>query len=67
MFLFILIDNIFLNFKMKEDYIEEKFIGNASIEDEKLRALIEEIKSCRFIEDKLIIVHNEISSLEDLI
>ena len=52
---------------MKEDYIEEKFIGNASIEDEKLRALIEEIKSCRFIEDKLIIVHNEISSLEDLI
>lgn len=61
------LDNIFLNFKMKEDYIEEKFIGNASIEDEKLRALIEEIKSCRFIEDKLIIIHNEISSLEDLI
>lgn len=61
------LDNIFLNFKMKEDYIEEKFIGNASIEDKKLRALIEEIKSCRFIEDKLIIVHNEISSLEDLI
>lgn len=37
------------------------------MEDKKLRALIEEIKSCRFIEDKLIIVHNEISSLEDLI
>ena len=37
------------------------------MDDEKLRELIDEIRACRFIKDKIIIIHNEVKSLDDLV
>lgn len=61
------IENIFLSFEIQDDFIENVFIDNEPMNDEKLRDLIDEIKSCRFISDKIAIVKQEIHSLEDLI
>lgn len=37
------------------------------MDDEKLRELIDEIRSCRFTKDKVTIIHNEVKSLDDLV
>ena len=37
------------------------------MDDEKLRELIDEIRSCRFTKDKITIIHNEVKSLDDLV
>ena len=37
------------------------------MDDEKLRQLIDEIRTCSFIKDKIKIIHNEVNSLADLV
>lgn len=61
------LENIFLSFKFKDNDMKDIFIDNAIMNDERLRVLIDEIRSCRFTKDKIIIIQNEIQSLEDLI
>ena len=59
--------NIFLSYKIEEDKSEDIFVDNKSMDDERLRKLIDEIRVCRFTSDKIIIIHNEVKSLEDLV
>ncbi|WP_322390311.1 DUF6179 domain-containing protein, partial [Clostridium perfringens] len=50
------IDNVFLSFKYEEVLKEIDFIDNDAMDNEKLRNLINEIKDCRFISDKIAMV-----------
>ena len=59
--------NIFLSFKIEENEVPDVFVDNKSMDDEKLRELIDEIRSCRFTKDKITIIHNEVKSLDDLV
>ena len=59
--------NIFLSYKIEEDKSEDIFVDNKSMDDERLRKLIDEIRVCRFTSDKITIIHNEVKSLEDLV
>ncbi|WP_297632615.1 DUF6179 domain-containing protein [uncultured Clostridium sp.] len=60
------LDKVFLSFE--KEILEEKFfIDNEKMEDDKLREIIEEINNCKCVDDKLIIVRDEIRSLEDFI
>ena len=43
------------------------FVDNRSMDDEKLRELIDEVRTCRFTKDKVTIIHNEVKSLDDLV
>ncbi|WP_411167793.1 DUF6179 domain-containing protein [Clostridium sp. MB05] len=61
------IDNVFLSFKYEEGLKEIDFIDNDAMDNEKLRNLINEIKDCRFISDKIAIVKEEVHSLSDLV
>ena len=61
------IDNVFLSFCYEEKPDVSEFIDNATMDDEKLRDLIDEIRCCRFISDKLAIVKEEVHSLSDLV
>lgn len=61
------LENIFLSFKIEEDEVVDVFVDNKSMDDEKLRELIDEIRSCRFTKDKVTIIHNEVKSLDDLV
>lgn len=61
------IDNVFLSFKYEEDSKESEFIDNDTMDNEKLRDLINEISDCRFISDKLTMVKEEVHSLSDLL
>lgn len=61
------IDNIFLSFKYEEDLKESEFIDNDTMDNERLRNLINEINDCRFISDKIAMVKEEVNSLSDLI
>jgi hypothetical protein len=61
------IDNVFLSFCYEEKLDVSEFIDNATMDDEKLRDLIDEIGCCRFISDKLAIVKEEVHSLSDLV
>ncbi|MGL5352033.1 MAG: DUF6179 domain-containing protein, partial [Clostridium sp.] len=61
------LDNIFLSFKVEENDIENIFISNENMDDEKLRKLIDEIKGCRFTKDKIAVIHREVKSLDDLV
>ncbi|WP_346929904.1 hypothetical protein [Clostridium sp.] len=47
------IDNIFLSFKYEDDLKESEFIDNDTMDNERLRNLINEINDCRFISDKI--------------
>jgi hypothetical protein len=60
------IDNIFLSFKYEDDLKESEFIDNYTIDNERLRNLINEINDCRFILDKIAMVKEEVNSLSDL-
>ncbi|MGL5414844.1 MAG: DUF6179 domain-containing protein [Clostridium sp.] len=60
------LEQVFLSFE-KENLEEDFFIDNEKMEDEKLREIIEEINNCKCVDDKLIIVRDEIRSLEDFI
>ena len=61
------LQNIFLSFRSQEEEIKDIFIDNKSMDDEKLRQLIDEIRTCSFIKDKIKIIHNEVNSLADLV
>lgn len=61
------INNVFLSFKHEEVSKEIDFIDNDAMDNEKLRNLINEIKDCRFISDKIAMVKEEIHSLSDLV
>lgn len=61
------IDNIFLSFKYEEDLKESEFIDNDTMDNERLRNLINEINDCRFISDKIAMVKEEVNSLSDLV
>ncbi|MFR1822428.1 MAG: DUF6179 domain-containing protein [Clostridium saudiense] len=52
---------------IEEDKSEDIFVDNKSMDDERLRKLIDEIRVCRFTSDKITIIHNEVKSLEDLV
>ena len=61
------LENIFLSFKTEENEVLDVFVDNQSMDDEKLRELIDEIRSCRFTKDKVAIIHNEVKSLDYLV
>ena len=61
------LQNIFLSFRSQKEEIKDIFIDNKSMDDEKLRQLIDEIRTCSFIKDKIKIIHNEVNSLADLV
>lgn len=61
------LENIFLSFKFDEAEVSSVFIDNKNMDDKKLRALIDEVKSCRFTKDKITIIRNEAHSLDDLV
>ena len=61
------LQNIFLSFRSQEEEIKDIFIDNKSMDDEKLRQLIDEIRTWSFIKDKIKIIHNEVNSLADLV
>jgi len=61
------IDNIFLSFKYEEELKESEYIDNDTMDNEKLRNLINEINDCRFISDKIAMVKEEVNSLSDLV
>lgn len=61
------LENIFLSFKYEETPKETVFIDNETMDDEKLRDLIKEIKDCRFIYDKVAIVKEQVKSVRDLV
>ena len=61
------LENIFLSYKIEEDKAEDIFIDNETMDDERLRKLIDEIRVCRFTKDKVAIIHKEVKSLEDLV
>lgn len=61
------IDNVFLSFKYEEDSKESEFIDNPTMDNEKLRDLINEINDCRFVSDKVAIVKEEFHSIRDLV
>lgn len=61
------LQNIFLSFRSQKEEIKDVFIDNKSMDDEKLRDLIDEIRTCSFIKDKIKIIHNEVNSLADLV
>jgi hypothetical protein len=44
-----------------------KFVDGEIMDDEDLRKLIDEISSCRFVSDKIVIVKQEVHSLRDLV
>lgn len=46
------LQNIFLSFRSQKEEIKDVFIDNKSMDDEKLRQLIDEIRTCSFIKDK---------------
>lgn len=60
------LDKIFLSFG-KESLEENFFIDNEKMDNGKLRDLIDEINICKSVDDKLIIIREEIRSLEDFI
>ena len=61
------LENIFLSFKYEETPKETMFIDNETMDDEKLRDLIKEIKDCRFISDKVAMVQEQVKSVRDLV
>lgn len=61
------IENIFLSYKIEEDEVEDIFVDNENMDDEKLRELIEEIRVCIFTKDKIVVIHKEVRSLDDLV
>lgn len=61
------IDNIFLSFKYEEELKESEFIDNDTMDNERLRNLINEINDCRFISDKIAMVKEDVNSLSDLV
>lgn len=61
------IDNIFLSFQYEEDSKESNFIDNETMDNDRLRNLINEINDCRFISDKIAMVKAEVNSLSDLV
>ncbi len=61
------IDNIFLSFKYEDELKESEFIDNDTMDNERLRNLINEINDCRFISDKIAMVKEEVNSLSDLV
>lgn len=61
------LENIFLSFNFEESEASSIFIDNENMDDEKLRSLIDEVRSCRFIKDKITIIRNEAQSLDDLV
>ena len=61
------LENIFLSYKIEENELGDIFIANGTMDDERLRELIDEIRVCRFTKDKIAVIHNEVKSLDDLV
>ncbi|MGV3074317.1 DUF6179 domain-containing protein [Clostridium baratii] len=61
------LENIFLSYKIEENEMGDIFIANETMDDERLRELIDEIRVCRFTKDKIAVIHEEVKSLDDLV
>ena len=61
------LENIFLSYKIEENEMEDIFVANETMDDERLRESIDEIRVCRFTKDKIAIIHSEVKSLDDLV
>lgn len=61
------LENIFLSYKIEENEMRDIFIDNETMDDERLRELIDEIRVCRFTKDKIAVIHEEVKSLDDLV
>ncbi|WP_024833592.1 DUF6179 domain-containing protein [Ruminiclostridium josui] len=61
------LEKVFVTLKEGEDEnLISGYIDGNKMEDEALRVLIDEMKDCRFLEDKIAMVMQSIKSLEDL-
>ena len=60
------LDSIFISFKENHNKPDFQFTDGVAMEDELFRKLVEEIKACRFISDKIIIIQREVHSITDL-
>ncbi|HEX2925619.1 MAG TPA: DUF6179 domain-containing protein [Ruminiclostridium sp.] len=62
------LDRIFITLKEEEKETGiSGFVDGSQMEDEDLRLLIDEIKDCRYVSDKVAMVSNSVKSLSDLI
>lgn len=61
------LDKLFVSFHSKESLEKEFLVEGVSMEDEQLRDLIENIKVCSLIEDKVALFRDHVRSLADLI
>ncbi|WP_031342040.1 DUF6179 domain-containing protein [Ruminiclostridium papyrosolvens] len=61
------LDKVFITLYEKEDEnLISGYIDGNKMEDEDLRVLIDEIKDCRFLDDKIAMVSQSVKSLDDL-
>ncbi|MGG7212721.1 DUF6179 domain-containing protein [Clostridium nigeriense] len=61
------LENIFLSYKIEENEMKDIFLDNETMDDERLRKLIDEIRVCRFTKDKIAVIHKKVKSLDDLV
>lgn len=60
------LEKLFISFVLEEEPEELIYEDGKQMEDDKLRKFIEEMKECRFTEDKIAMLRTEIHSLNDL-
>jgi hypothetical protein len=58
--------NIFISYNENCHREETGFVDGYPLEDEKLRDLIDKIRGCRLISDKIALIHENVKSLMDL-
>jgi hypothetical protein len=61
------LESIFVSFKENSEQPIIKFKDGARITDELFRSIANEIRQCRFVSDKIVIIKREIHSITDLV
>ena len=62
------LDNMVISFNQaQEDFSGKAFVANRRLADEDLRKLIEEIGSCRYQQDKLLMLQQYVHNIEDFV
>ena len=60
-------EKLFLSFSERNEQQRIEYLDNKEMDDETLRKLIDEMKSCRFVSDKIIMLRRYVKSVRDLI
>lgn len=61
------LDHVFLTLPREEVTLSVRYEVGQSMEDEQLRDLIEVLRECKTVEDKISLIQNKVRSLEDLL